>query len=122
MGGFGALKIGFHSPQTYGYICAVTPALPSPAQWGSGYFRRNHPWWTVSDSPRTLKDLKTFVKCGSADGYYGIDSAFVSLMKEKELFCEWQVYGGMKHDAVYFVRASVDGLKQISSYFSKREK
>lgn len=119
MGGFGALKIGFRYPEIYGYICAITPAFPPPAQWSTGYLRQNHPWWMVIDAPQKIKSLKTIVKCGSADGYYEIDSAFVSLMKEKWLFCDWQVYDGMKHDAVYFVKSSVDCLKQISTFFSK---
>jgi len=118
MGGFGALKIGFRYPEIYGYICAITPALPPPAQWSTGYLRQNHPWWLVVDRSEKLKNLRTIIKCGSADGYYEIDNSLVSLMNEKGLFCDWQVYEGMKHDAVYFVKSSVDGLKQISKYFA----
>lgn len=119
MGGFGALNIGFHYPLIYGFISALTPALPDPRQWSQGYLRKNHPVWTAIDSPKKLKSVKTFVKCGSIDGFYNIDSAFVSVVKDQGLFCDYKIYNGMKHEALYFVKSSLDGLKELSKLFGK---
>jgi len=119
MGGFGALNIGFHNPDVYEFIFALTPAFPDINQWSQGYFRKNHPIWIAKDSPEKLKSIKTFVKCGSIDGFFPVDSFFVSTMANEKLFCEFKVYPGMKHEALYFVKSSLDGLKQFSELFGK---
>ena len=134
MGGFGALKIALRHPDIFGFVCAISPAIP-PSELPSGqvtvftqiygpqadpsYYRQNHPFWLIKGNNNKVKNIKFAVKCGTADGLYPSVTDFVYFIRASGIQCDWRTYEGMKHDVYYFRRASVDSLKDISKFFEK---
>jgi S-formylglutathione hydrolase FrmB len=135
MGGFGALRLGFKSPQRFAAVSAQMPALIAeiPANFSAGgagspsspmgdvfgspfnraYFERNNVFYFARTTPAPqLKRLKIYFDVGNNDDY-GFEQGgekLHQLLDSRGIPNEFHVYPG-RHDAQYVMRHFADVMQ-----------